>query len=131
MAHSIQRERTMAEPEPPPTLRDLDTRLKRARANDSVKDKAEAEARERGKGLSQALKVGVEVVASLVVGVGIGLLLDNWLETAPWMLIVFFVLGAAAGMLNVYRVMSGMGQGVGYAAQRRQGEEGADDRGKR
>lgn len=130
MAHSTQRKRSMAEPEPPPTLRDLDARLKRARAADSAKEQAESEARERGKGLSQALKIGVELVASLVVGVGIGLLLDNWLGTAPWLLVVFFVLGAAAGMLNVYRVMSGMGQGVGYAAQRRQGEEG-DDRGER
>ena len=121
----------MAEQEPPPpSLRDLDARLKHARAAETGKERREAEAAERGKGLSLALKIGVELVASLVVGVGIGLLLDHWLGTRPWMLVVFFVLGAAAGMLNVFRVMSGMGQGVGYAAERRQAER-ADDRGER
>ncbi len=120
----------MAEREPPPSLRDLDARLKRARADNSDEDRAAAEARERGRGFSQALKIGVELVAALAVGVGIGLLLDGWLGTAPWLLIVFFVLGAAAGMLNVYRVMSNMSQGVGYAADRRQAEE-AKKRGER
>jgi len=49
------------------------------------------------------------LVAALIVGVGIGLLLDRWLGTTPWFLIVFFLLGAAAGILNVYRAASGMG----------------------
>ena len=48
------------------------------------------------------------------VGVGIGLLLDRWLDTGPWFLLLFFVLGAAAGMLNVYRVMAGYGYSAGY-----------------
>jgi ATP synthase protein I len=50
-----------------------------------------------------AARVGVELAAGLVVGGGIGWLLDSWLGTLPLMLIVFFVLGAAAGVLNVYR----------------------------
>lgn len=120
----------MAEHEPPPSLKDLDARLKHRRAAEFRNHRAEADARERGQGLSQALKIGVELVAALVVGVLLGLLLDNWLGTTPWLLIVFFVLGAAAGMSNVYRVMSGMSQGVGYAAERREAEK-ADDRGKR
>ena len=113
----------MAEREPPLSLGDLDSRLKRARAVESEGDRAASEARERGKGLSQALKIGVELVAALAVGVGVGLLLDRWLGTTPWLLIMFFVLGAAAGMLNVYRVMTNMSQGVGYAAERRKAEE--------
>lgn len=50
-----------------------------------------------------AFRVGVELVAGLIVGGGLGWLLDYWLDTLPLMLIVFFILGAAAGMLNVYR----------------------------
>ena len=50
----------------------------------------------------------------MIVGVGIGILLDNWLDTKPWFLIVFFLLGSAAGFMNVYRFMTGMGQVVGY-----------------
>lgn len=106
----------MVEREPPSRLRDLDARLERAREG-AAPGRADAAA-ERGRGLGFALKVGVELVAALAVGVGVGLLADSWLGTAPWMLVAFFVLGAAAGMMNVYRVMSGMGQGVGYAAER-------------
>ena len=119
----------MAEREPPPSLGDLDARLRRARAGNPDTDRA-AEARERGRGLSQSLRVGVELVAALAVGAGIGLLLDGWLGTAPWLLVVFFVLGAAAGMINVYRAMSNMSQGIGYAADRRRAEE-AGKRGER
>jgi ATP synthase protein I len=53
-------------------------------------------------------------VAALIVGTGIGLLLDRWLGTAPWLMVVFFILGSAAGFLNVLRVTKGMGSTVGY-----------------
>lgn len=52
------------------------------------------------------LRAGVEVVSALVVGVGLGLLLDRWLGTWPWLFLVFFVLGAAAGVLNIYRLFT-------------------------
>ena len=118
--------RFMAERELPEPLRDLDTRLKRLRAEDEEQARADA-ARERGRGLSLALRVGIELVAALIVGVGMGLLLDSWLGTGPWLLIVFFVLGAAAGMLNVYRAMSGMGGTAGYAkGEARSGGKPAD-----
>lgn len=113
----------MAEHEPPQALRDLDKRLTRLRAEDDEKARAEA-ARERGRGLSLALRVGIELVAALIVGVGIGLLLDSWLGTTPWLLIAFFVLGAAAGMLNVYRAMSGMGHTAGYATEGKRAGDG-------
>jgi ATP synthase protein I len=41
-------------------------------------------------------------------------LLDRWLGSSPWLLIVFFVLGAAAGIMNVIRVAKGYGGSVGY-----------------
>lgn len=58
-------------------------------------------------GLGQAMRVGVELVSALVVGVGIGFGLDYLLGTKPWMMLVFFFVGAAAGLLNVWRVVSG------------------------
>ncbi len=51
-------------------------------------------------------RAGVEVVSALVVGVVIGLLLDRWLGTRPWLFLLFFVAGSAAGILNVYRLFS-------------------------
>lgn len=68
-----------------------------------------------GAGLGFALRVGIELVAALAIGVGIGWLLDYWLETSPLMLVVFFFLGSAAGFLNVYRAVSGYGYAAGYS----------------
>lgn len=67
-------------------------------------------------GLGFAMRVGTDLVAALVVGVGIGVLLDYWLDTKPWFLIVFFLLGAAAGFLNVFRLVRGHGLAAGYKA---------------
>ena len=44
--------------------------------------------------------------STLIVGVVLGLGFDRWLGTSPWLFLVFFVLGAAAGVLNVYRLFS-------------------------
>ncbi len=51
-------------------------------------------------------RAGVEVVSALVVGVGLGLILDRWLGTWPWLFLVCFVLGSAAGVMNVYRLFN-------------------------
>lgn len=51
------------------------------------------------------VRVGVELVAALVVGVGIGWYLDRWLQTSPLFLVVFVLLGGAAGVANVWRMM--------------------------
>ena len=56
-------------------------------------------------GAGFGFKISTELVAALVVGVGIGLFVDNYLGTKPFGLIIFFILGAFAGFLNIYRVM--------------------------
>ena len=56
-------------------------------------------------GASFGFKISTEIVAALVVGVGIGLVVDNYFGTKPFGLIIFFIIGAFAGYLNVYRVM--------------------------
>nr|WP_246522893.1 AtpZ/AtpI family protein [Neoroseomonas eburnea] len=52
------------------------------------------------------LRAGVEVFSALVVGIGLGFALDRWLGTWPWLFLVFFVLGSAAGVMNVYRLFN-------------------------
>ena len=54
---------------------------------------------------SFGFKISTELVSALVVGVGIGLIVDKYLGTKPFGLITFFILGAFAGILNIYRVM--------------------------
>ncbi len=59
----------------------------------------------RNSGAGFGFKISTEIVAALIVGVGIGLLVDNYFNTKPFGLIIFFILGAFAGFLNIYRVM--------------------------
>jgi ATP synthase protein I len=47
--------------------------------------------------------VGFSFVLAIVIAVWVGWMLDKWLGTSPWLFLVFFVLGLAAGVLNVYR----------------------------
>lgn len=47
--------------------------------------------------------IGADLVAGVFVGVGLGLLVDWIFKISPWGLISFFILGSAAGMVNIYR----------------------------
>ena len=49
------------------------------------------------------MKISTEMVAAVVVGSTIGFLLDNWFGTKPLLIICFFFMGVAAGILNVFR----------------------------
>jgi ATP synthase protein I len=95
----------MAEKERPPSFEDFDARLDKARpAKKPVVDEPPPRL-DYGTGL----QAGIEVVAGVGVGVLIGWGLDRWLGTMPLFLIVFFMLGAAAGVLNAYRHLRRMG----------------------
>ena len=108
----------MTERDKPDSLRDLDDRLRRLREREGSGRAEPSGGHASSSGLGMAMRIGVELVASLVIGVGIGWGLDHLLGTSPWLLLVFFLLGAAAGMLNIYRVMMGMSHTVGYSKQK-------------
>ncbi len=54
-------------------------------------------------GWGAAVKISSEFIGGILVGAGIGYLLDSFAGTAPWGMIVFLMLGFAAGILNVLR----------------------------
>lgn len=54
-------------------------------------------------GFGQAIKLSSEFIAGVAVGAGLGWLIDNLAGTSPWGLIVFLLVGFAAGVLNVLR----------------------------
>lgn len=60
---------------------------------------------EKHHGHQWGLRVGTEMVASTMIGLGLGFFLDRWLDTRPLFLIVFAVLGLAAGFINLYQLM--------------------------
>lgn len=56
-----------------------------------------------GSAMAKALRISTELLGGLVVGTGLGWLIDKALGTWPAFFIVFFLLGAAAGMVNIVR----------------------------
>jgi ATP synthase protein I len=54
-------------------------------------------------GFAKGLRLSSELVAGVLVGAGLGFLIDRGLGTSPWGLTVFLLLGFAAGVLNVLR----------------------------
>ena len=85
---------------------DFKTRLKIAKSK--IKIQFDDENEKRGAFMGNAFKLGTELVAAVTIGTIIGFILDSWFDTKPWLIIIFFFLGAAAGMLNVIRAANRM-----------------------
>ena len=85
---------------------DFKTRLKIAKSK--LKKQAFQEKEKKGSIMGYAFKLGTELVAAVGVGTIIGFILDSWFDTKPWLMIIFFFLGAAAGMLNVVKAANRM-----------------------
>ena len=58
--------------------------------------------------MSRGLRLGSEFVAAIIVGAGLGYIIDMFLPTRPWGLVVLLLLGFAAGVLNVVRTTAQM-----------------------
>ena len=85
---------------------DFKTRLKIAKSK--IKKEISLDSEKRGSFMGNAFKLGTELVAAVAVGTIIGFILDSWFDTKPWLIIIFFFLGAAAGLLNVIRTANRM-----------------------
>ncbi len=85
---------------------DFKTRLKIAKSK--IKKEMLNDKEKRGVFMGNAFKLGTELVAAVAVGTIIGFILDNWFDTKPWFIIIFFFIGVIAGILNVIRVAKNM-----------------------
>ncbi len=85
---------------------DFKTRLKIAKSK--IKKQFEDDKDKRGSFMGSAFKLGTELVAAVAVGTIIGFILDTLFDTKPWLIIIFFFLGAAAGIMNVIRAANRM-----------------------
>ncbi len=84
-------------------LQRLGEGLGHARDRDRPLRDAGADRATTASGYARGFRLSSELVAGVLVGAGLGWLLDRWLGISPWGLIVFLLLGFAAGVLNVMR----------------------------
>ena len=56
----------------------------------------------------RAVRLGSEFIAAILVGTGIGYVLDLALGTGPWLMLVMLLVGFGAGILNVVRAVTDM-----------------------
>jgi len=122
----------MSEGGPPDPLARLGERLNRARAQRGGEPPAAPDAAVDRQGVGLGLRIGVEFVVAVVVATGLGWALDRWLGTRPWGTIILFFLGVGAGMVSVYRAITGIKMAVGYrrldgAAGPRRAKDERDD----
>ena len=94
--------------EPPDNEAALSARLQRlgkrlAQANRSSENGSGPRQTADPSAIARGFRLSTELVAGVLVGAVIGWLLDRWLGISPWGLIVFLLLGFAAGVLNVMR----------------------------
>jgi len=82
-------------------LKEISTRLKIAKKK--IKKKNPENRGSNAASFGKALKISTELVAAVFVGSTIGFLLDGWFGTKPLLTICFFIMGVAAGILNVFR----------------------------
>ena len=85
---------------------DFKTRLKIAKSK--IKKQVQSDIEKKGSFMGSAFKLGTELVAAVAVGTIIGFILDSWFDTKPWLIIIFFFLGTAAGISNVIRTANRM-----------------------
>jgi ATP synthase protein I len=50
--------------------------------------------------------LGIEMAAAVLIGTFMGYWADKWLGTQPWILIIGFIFGAAAGFRNLFRFIA-------------------------
>ena len=83
-------------------LQRLGEGLARQRASETSND-ASGNRAATASGYAKGFRLSSELVAGVIVGAGLGWLVDRWFGISPWGLIVFVLLGFAAGVLNVMR----------------------------
>ena len=89
------------------TLDELGKRLQKAKEKSAdafeAKSGPAALSDKDSKGLGLGLRITAELVAAIAVGSCIGYLLDALLGTTPWLMVVFLIIGCAAGFMTVIR----------------------------
>ena len=91
----------------PDDIKQMDERIRKLKAKEqrTREEKTEFQFAHAAK---VGFRIGAELISGVIVGAGIGYLLDILFGTRPMLLIIFLFLGGVAGFLNVYRFVKSM-----------------------
>ncbi|HEV7291483.1 MAG TPA: AtpZ/AtpI family protein [Devosia sp.] len=107
--------------------RDLASRIASAKRDREIEDnRASANGSRDNRGLARGLRLGSEFAAAILVGTGIGYLADLALGTSPWGLLIMFMVGFAAGIMNVIRAVAEMNAEAAASSTAGAGPRGAN-----
>ncbi len=79
----------------------------------AVKKEADVEKEDSAQGVGVGFRIGIELVAGVLVGAGLGWFIDSKLNTKPIFMLAFIALGFAASVLSVIRILKNLDQAVG------------------
>ena len=99
---AILRGTPVSRPRPTDELESLEARLAEAKARHTPVEPI----RVAGGALAQGFRFAIEIVAATAVGTALGWQLDRWLGSKPWLLLLFMLLGLAAGFMSLFRAVS-------------------------
>ena len=83
-------------------LKELEKKLDKAKKSKIQDDKY---SNKSAVNYSIAINISIELITGIGLGVFLGLMIDNYLQTKPLMLIICFILGTLAGFFNMYKAL--------------------------
>ena len=84
-------------------LKNLTARLEKLKKKKTI-DKENIE-KNTSINYSIAVNISIELITGIALGVFFGLIIDNYLQTKPLMLIIFFIIGTLVGFYNMYKTL--------------------------
>jgi len=105
-----------------PTLEDVGARLQVLRDAATAKETKARKIEGSTKVAGVGMRIGMELIAGVLVGGGLGWLIDRELETKPIFMLALIALGFAASVLSVLRILKGLDTAVGLGRAIREKE---------
>ena len=88
-------------------IKDIENKIKNLKNKHS--DIRPLNSRMNAKSYGMAVNVSIELITGIALGVVLGLIADNYLQTKPIMLIIFFIVGTLVGFYNMYKCLKKYG----------------------
>lgn len=105
-------------------LHDLKSRLDAARNKNDEGHIPDGTKGERAMdGMALGMRILTEMIGAILVAGFIGYMLDKWLGSAPWLLLVFCLLGFITAIFNLLKFLNGYSGGVGYKSLQKETED--------